>query len=85
MILIAKHLDRDLTTLGNKLSSLINPIRIVWVEMWFNLETLLKSCLCNDVRTTTPIHHQFIVLLMYNIGVEHTGPTSILITNSYVM
>ena len=60
---------RYLTTLGNRLSSLINPIHVVRVGMWFRIKThLLKSCVRNDVRTTTPIHHQ--LPLIYDIGVS---------------
>ena len=85
-ILIARHVDSDLTMLGNKLSSLINSIHVVSVGMWFSLEThLVKSYLGNDIRTTIPIYHQFIVLpLMCNIVMEHTRPISILISNSCV-
>ena len=86
MILLTRHLDMNLTTLGNRFSSLINPIYVVWMGMWFSLETyLLKSCLGNEVRTTTLIYHQFIVLpLMCNIDVEYTRPTQIFVTNSCV-
>ena len=85
MILIARHLDRDLTTLDNSLSSLINPIYIVWVGMWFSLEThFLKSYLGNDVRTTTLIYQLIILLLMCNISVAHARPTLVLISNSCV-
>ena len=81
MILVIRHVDRDLTTL-----SLINLIRVVWVEMWFRLEThFLKNYLGNDVRTTTLIYHQFIVLtFMCDISVEHNRPTPVLIFNNCV-
>ena len=72
--------------LGNRLSSLVYPIHVVWVKMWFSLKTyLLESCLGNYVCITITIYHQFIIHhLMGNICVEHTRPTSILISNSCV-
>ena len=83
--LVTRHVDRDLTTLGNRLSNFINPIHVVWVKMWFSFEThLLKNCLNNDVRSTIPIYQLIILSLMCNIGVEHTRSTPALISNSYV-
>jgi len=85
MILVTRHVNRNLTMLGNKLSSLVNLIHVVWVGMWFIPEThLFKSCFGIDVRVTTPIYQLIALPLMYNIGLKHTSPTPIFIINSNV-
>ena len=83
---VARHVNRDLITLGNRLSILINSVYIVWVRMCFCPDThLLKSYLGDNVRTTTSIYHQFIIFpRVCNISVEHTRPTLVLIFNSCV-